>query len=248
VNVGGYRGYEYEFKNDTNKEDLDIMHRLIKYMYDNLLAYKISYSCFGNYYRVMPDSILGLRKLRRRWQREYIDVLITHSEMLFNPNYGLTGEVNSVINLILEFLGPCFELIALVVFSISCMSGILSFDIILFVFLGVMIGTMPSVFPICMLNSDSEKSSISEILMFSILSVISTFGYLHIVRLLKISDAIGAMKKYDGYYQKRFVFKSNESENRKAAKRREKERSQDRAIRRARMQIRTSLKEINTKN
>lgn len=248
MDVGGYRGYEFEFKSDTNKEDLDIMYRLIKHMYDNLLPYRISYNCFGNYYRVLPDNMLDLRKLRRRWQREYLDVLITHSDMLLNPNYGLMGEFNSIFNLMLEVIAPLFEIIGVTIFIITALSGMLSLDVIVFVLFGITLGTIASVFPVCMINSDSEKSSISEIFKMVLLSIVSTFGYLQMVRAFKISDAIGAIKIHDGYYQKRFVLKSNKSDDRRRSKEREKIRARSFAQRKTKKNSKLELRTINNKN
>lgn len=248
MDIGGYRGYEFEFKSDTNKEDLDIMYRLIKHMHDNLLPYRISYNSFGNYYRVLPDNILTLRKLRRRWQREYLDAVITHSDMLLNPNYGLTGEFNSVFNLILEVLAPLFEIFALCILIIVAISGKLSLDVGVFVLFGITLGTIASVLPICMINSESEKSSILDVFKLVLLSVISTFGYMQIVRAFKISDVIGAVRKHDGYYQKRFVLKSNRGYDKRRSKEREKIRARSLAQKKASRQIKSSLVAINNKN
>ncbi|MGB3366745.1 MAG: glycosyltransferase [Acidaminobacteraceae bacterium] len=248
MDVGGYKGYEFEFKDDTNKEDIDLMYRLIKHMYDNLLPYKISYNSYGNYYRVLPENILSLRKLRRRWQREYLDAMITHSDMLLNANYGLNGEFNSILNLILEFVAPLFEIIGLSVFIFTAVNGTLSLDVMIFVIFGITLGTISSVLPVCMLNTESEKSSIGAVFELFILSIVSTFGYLQIVRALKISDTIGAIKKHDGYYQKRFAFKSNRGYNRQKSKEREKIRTRSLAYKKASRQIRASIALINNKN
>jgi hypothetical protein len=134
------------------------------------------------------------------------------------------------------------------VFIITAVNGTISLDVMIFVLFGITLGTISSVLPVCMLNTESEKSSIGEVFELVMLSMISTFGYLQVVRALKISDAIGSIKKHDGYYQKRFVFKSNKGYNRQKSKEREKIRSRSLAYKKASRQIRASIALINNKN
>ncbi|MFX0032879.1 MAG: glycosyltransferase [Candidatus Hodarchaeota archaeon] len=76
--VGFYTG-------DTFAEDADLTFKILR------AGYKIKYEPKSIGYTEAPISIFDLAKQRYRWYRGFLQVIIKHKGMFFNPKYGTTG-------------------------------------------------------------------------------------------------------------------------------------------------------------
>jgi len=76
--VGFYAG-------DTFAEDADLTLKILR------AGYKIKYEPKAIGYTEAPMSVFDLAKQRYRWYRGFLQVIIKHKGMFFNPKYGATG-------------------------------------------------------------------------------------------------------------------------------------------------------------
>ena len=72
-------------------EDMELITRMRKYMYDNKLPFLIKYIPESLCWTEVPDTKEVLIRQRTRWARGLIQTLYLHRKMFFNPKYGKTG-------------------------------------------------------------------------------------------------------------------------------------------------------------
>lgn len=108
-------------------EDMELITRMRKYMYDNKLPFLIKYIPESLCWTEVPDTKEILIRQRTRWARGLIQTLYLHRKMFFNPKYGKTGFLILPFFLIFEFLVPIIELLGIIAMVIIFLNKSLNF-------------------------------------------------------------------------------------------------------------------------
>jgi cellulose synthase/poly-beta-1,6-N-acetylglucosamine synthase-like glycosyltransferase len=102
IGAGGYT-------HNSLGEDMDLIIRMRKLMYDRKKKFKIIYIPESLCWTEVPPNLEILMRQRIRWGRGLIQTLILHKKMFFNPKYGSTGWFALPYFFFFEFLGPIIE-------------------------------------------------------------------------------------------------------------------------------------------
>jgi len=100
-------------------EDMDLIIRMRKYMYDNKLPFSIQYIPESLCWTEVPSTKEVLIRQRVRWARGLIQTLYLHKNIFFNPKYGKTAFLIFPYFFLFEFLIPILELIGIIVLILS---------------------------------------------------------------------------------------------------------------------------------
>jgi cellulose synthase/poly-beta-1,6-N-acetylglucosamine synthase-like glycosyltransferase len=118
-------------------EDMELITRMRKYMYDNKLPFSIQYIPESLCWTEVPATKEVLIRQRVRWARGLVQTLNLHRNIFFNPKYEKTGFLIFPYFFLFEFLIPILELIGVIVLIL----GFFIFDInyINFLYLSLMV-------------------------------------------------------------------------------------------------------------
>lgn len=96
-------------------EDMELITRMRKYMYDNKLPFSIQYIPESLCWTEVPATREVLIRQRVRWARGLIQTLYLHKNIFFNPKYEKTGFLIFPYFFFFEFLIPILELTGVIV-------------------------------------------------------------------------------------------------------------------------------------
>lgn len=96
-------------------EDMELVTRMRKYMYDNKLPFSIQYIPESLCWTEAPTTKEVFIRQRVRWARGLIQTLNMHKNVFFNPKYQRTGFLIFPYFFLFEFLIPILEVIGLLV-------------------------------------------------------------------------------------------------------------------------------------
>ncbi|WP_238567360.1 glycosyltransferase family 2 protein [Flavobacterium sp. 83] len=99
-------------------EDMELITRMRKHMYDNKLAFAIKYIPESLCWTEVPATKKVLITQRVRWARGLIQTLYLHKNLFFNPKYGKTGFLIFPYFFAFEFLVPILEFLGVIVLII----------------------------------------------------------------------------------------------------------------------------------
>ncbi|WP_353779829.1 glycosyltransferase [Winogradskyella sp. 3972H.M.0a.05] len=114
--VGGYN-------KDTLGEDMDIIVKIQRYMYETKQKFKVAYIPDPLCWTEAPSDYKSLSRQRKRWTRGNIKTLWDHRKIFFNPKYGLMGMLGYPVWILYERFGPIIELIGIVYFICASYLG-----------------------------------------------------------------------------------------------------------------------------
>jgi cellulose synthase/poly-beta-1,6-N-acetylglucosamine synthase-like glycosyltransferase len=100
-------------------EDMELIIRMRKVMYDKKEKFKISYIPESLCWTEVPPDLKILMRQRIRWARGLIQTLVIHKKMFFNPKYGRTSWFALPYFFLFEFLSPILEAFGLLLIVIS---------------------------------------------------------------------------------------------------------------------------------
>lgn len=104
-------------------EDMELIIRLHSYHRRAKIPYAIVFVPDPVCWTEAPEDAATLGRQRDRWQRGLADTLMRNREMMMNPRYGVVGLVALPFFLIVELLGPVFELLSFIVIGLSLFLG-----------------------------------------------------------------------------------------------------------------------------
>jgi cellulose synthase/poly-beta-1,6-N-acetylglucosamine synthase-like glycosyltransferase len=148
IRVGGYLTehvksrlvHEYAGRgSSTVCEDMEIVVRLHRYLQEKGLRKVILSTPYPICWTEVPERAGDLAKQRGRWFRGFVEILVYHRHMLFNPRYGMAGLVGWPSLFLFDFLGLFIEAFGYVSLPIFFALHILSIKY-LFLFLAVAFG------------------------------------------------------------------------------------------------------------
>lgn len=128
INAGGYDG-------KSHAEDMDMVTRMRKYMYDNKLDNRIDYIPLSCCWTEGPPNLKILKNQRTRWGSGMIQLFFDHRKILFNPTYKKMGLVVYPYAFIFEFLAPIIEFIGILTFIFLIITNQVNWDMAGIIFL-----------------------------------------------------------------------------------------------------------------
>jgi len=96
-------------------EDMELITRMRKYMYDNNLPFAIKYIPESLCWTEVPATKEILIRQRVRWSRGLIQTLYLHKNIFFNPKYGRTAFLIFPYFFFFEFLIPILEVLGIII-------------------------------------------------------------------------------------------------------------------------------------
>ncbi|WP_348823086.1 sulfatase-like hydrolase/transferase [Flavobacterium aestuarii] len=100
-------------------EDMELVTRMRKYMYDNKLPFSIQYIPESLCWTEVPATKEVFIRQRMRWARGLVQTLYLHKSVFFNPKYQKTGFLIFPYFFFFEFLIPILEVIGVAVLILS---------------------------------------------------------------------------------------------------------------------------------
>lgn len=128
IEAGGY-------KHTSLGEDLELVIRMRKVMYDKKKKFKITYIPESLCWTEVPPDLKILMRQRIRWARGLIQTLMIHRKMFFNPKYGRTSFFSLPYFFLFEFLAPIIEAFGMILIVTSLFFSIFYFEFINYDFL-----------------------------------------------------------------------------------------------------------------
>ena len=108
IKVGGYYS-------KSHAEDMDLITRMRKYMYEQKLPNSIAYIPISCCWTEGPPNFQVLDKQRTRWASGLFQLFSDHRKILFNPKYKLFGLIVYPYAFVFEFLAPIIEFLGFLI-------------------------------------------------------------------------------------------------------------------------------------
>ncbi|MDW8168281.1 MAG: glycosyltransferase [Acidobacteriota bacterium] len=187
----------------TVTEDLEIILRLYRYMYDKKIEGRVDFLPYPIAWTEVPEVLADLRKQRKRWYRGLVEnLLVFYRDMLFNRRYGRIGLLAMPYQVLFEVFGPVIELSGYLILLICIPLGLLSVEYAVLFFLsavlyGIFVSTSAILFGIwseAVYRSVGYHSlftySPKETLKLLLFTVLSHLGYRQLIILWQVGTLV----------------------------------------------------------
>ena len=111
------------FKTGNVTEDMDLVVRLQRYLYENKIKAELPFIPDPVAWTEVPSDRKILSRQRERWHRGLVGTMITHRDLLFNRKYGVMGMVAIPYFFFGEMLAPVVELLGYVMTGVGFAIG-----------------------------------------------------------------------------------------------------------------------------
>lgn len=172
IAIGGYN-------TTTVGEDMELVIRLQKYLYDNKQKSKVLFIPDPVCWTEAPESFKILYRQRKRWNKGLFQSLKLHRKIIFNPRYKLMGMLAMPYFLFVELLGPIVELLGYIFLGIGLYLGIVNIPFaILFVIVTLLFGIFLSLGSVLLEEWGLKRyPNVKDLLRLSFHSIIENFWY-----------------------------------------------------------------------
>lgn len=170
VEVGGYI--------KTIGEDMELTARIHERFREKKIPYRIDFTSDAVCWTQAPQNLKDLKGQRLRWHRGLADSLWSHKKMFLNPKYGFVGMLSMPYFVLVELLGPVFELIGYLVFILSVYTNTSNINIFYTFLLAYLFGILFSFSAIFLEEiSYGRYKKPHEILQLFSIAIFEQFGY-----------------------------------------------------------------------
>jgi cellulose synthase/poly-beta-1,6-N-acetylglucosamine synthase-like glycosyltransferase len=160
-------------------EDMELITRMRKYMYDNKLPFSIQYIPESLCWTEVPATREVLIRQRVRWARGLIQTLYLHKNIFFNPKYEKTGFLIFPYFFFFEFLIPILELTGVIVLILGFF--ILDVNYINFLYLSLIVYLFYLIITFISILLDDviykNYANTKEIIVLILMAIIEPFCY-----------------------------------------------------------------------
>lgn len=172
IDIGGYN-------TKTVGEDMELVIRLQKYLYDNKQKSKVLFVPDPVCWTEAPESFKILYRQRKRWNKGLFQSLFIHRKIIFNPRYKLMGMLAMPYFLFVELLGPIIELLGYIFLGIGLYLGIVNIPFaILFAIATLLFGIFLSLGSVLLEEWGLKRyPNVKDLLKLSFYSIIENFWY-----------------------------------------------------------------------
>ncbi|HEY6952468.1 MAG TPA: glycosyltransferase [Bacteroidota bacterium] len=180
------------YKHDTVGEDMELVARMHRYMYDHALPYKVVFVPDPVCWTEAPETLRILGRQRNRWHRGLLDTLLIHRSMMFNKNYGVIGLFSIPYYLLFELLGPVIEMIGYIFVVFSYFFGVVNIQIlVLFFIVAIVYGMLFSVGAVLLEEISFHRyPRARDLFKLIIFAVLENFGYRQLTVLWRIKGLV----------------------------------------------------------
>ena len=178
LEIGGYLTGTGRHRKDTVGEDMELVVRLRKYLYQRNIRHRVQYQHAANCWTEVPEAPGNLFRQRDRWNRGLIEILIFHRRLLFNARARSVGILAVPYFWLFEMLGPFLEVLGYAAVAVGLMFGFFS-PVILVLLLAVSIAFGIAISSSALLLSDGSASQFKgrDVAVLLLYAVLENFGY-----------------------------------------------------------------------
>ena len=177
VGIGGYLTSKERYGKDTVGEDMEMVVRTRRLMYENKLKHKVSFAFDANCWTQVPENNKNLKAQRQRWSRGLADTMTFHRKMILNPLYGKVGMLAMPFFFIFELAGPIIEIEGYFMVLLAFLFGYLDIQIALMLFVTtVLLGVFVSMSSFMIMGKSSVHFKTKDVLKLTWFCVIENFG------------------------------------------------------------------------
>jgi len=186
---GGYR-------HDTVGEDMELVARMHRYMYENKLPYRVVFVPDPVCWTEAPESLKMLGRQRNRWHRGLLDTLSIHRSMIFNPRYGVIGLFSMPYYLLFELLGPVIEMLGYVFVIVSYSMGAVHLQVLaLFFVVAIIYGMLFSVGAVLLEEISFHRyPRARDLFRLIVYAILENFGYRQLTVLWRIKGLVDSFR------------------------------------------------------
>lgn len=183
--IGGY-------KTNTIGEDMELVMRIHKKYLENKEEYYIAYAPNAICYTQVPDSLVGLKSQRKRWQIGLIHSMSLHKNMFLNLKWFLA----KIYFLFFEMITPVIELIGMIIIPISFLLKIINLEFLILYFSLIFVYGFVISLTSIILESYVFKEKINKRVMLKLafLSILEPLGYRQLISIYRIYAFMGYKK------------------------------------------------------
>ncbi len=190
IEIGGYN-------NNVVGEDMELVIRLQKYLYDNKINGKVIFVPNPVCWTEAPETFKILHRQRDRWNRGLFESLSLNKKTIFNPKYKLMGLVAMPYYLIVELLGPPIEFLGYIVVGLSVYFGIINIPFaILFACATILFGIFLSIGSVFLEEWSLKRyPKVKHLLKLTFFSILDNFWYRQLNSFWKTLSFFKSFKK-----------------------------------------------------
>ncbi len=172
IEVGGY-------KHDSVGEDMELVMRLHRIHLEKKERYRVTFVPDPVCWTEAPETLRVLSRQRNRWHRGLLDTMLIHRKMFFNRRYGIVGMAAMPYFVLVELLGPVFELLGYVSMAIMLATGTLNEQLsLLFFIVALFYGVMFSVGAVLLEEISFQRyPKPGDLALLLSFGVLENFGY-----------------------------------------------------------------------
>ncbi len=177
IGIGGYLTSSGRYHKDTVGEDMELVVRICRLMFEIKQKFKILYAYNANCWTQVPEDMKSLKTQRYRWQRGLIDILFFHKKMILNPNYKMIGMVALPYFLVFEAIGPMIEIQGYLMIVLAAILNILDERIALLLFIAtVLFGIINSLSALLIAEREEQYFSLQDMMKLLGYAIVENFG------------------------------------------------------------------------
>ncbi len=200
VDAHGYLTASGYYTKDTVAEDMELVVRVARRLYERRDRFAIGYAYRANCWTEVPTTHRILRNQRDRWQRGLIDTMSYHRRMVGNPRYGAMGLIGFPYFAFFELLGPWFELQGILFLVAGLIAGLLDPVVVAVVLVATIpLGVAVSLSSLLLAEYRHGYFSRRDRLLFIVLAVVENVGYRQYAGLIRLRGYISALFRKTGW-------------------------------------------------
>lgn len=198
--IGGYLTESGKYHKDTVGEDMELVVRLSRHLYERKVKHVINYSFNANCWTEVPESYKILHSQRDRWHRGLLDIVSFHRKLIFNPAFGVVGLVAMPYYFIFEMIGPLIEFQGYIMVFVGALLGMLNPFIALLLFIStIMLGVLVSVSALLIAEKNVNYFSVKEFFVLLGFAIFENFGLRQLISFWRVIGYFSALKKPKGW-------------------------------------------------
>ncbi len=200
IGIGGYLTSKGQYQKDTVGEDMELVVRIGRMLYEMKQKFVILYAYNANCWTEVPEDLKSLKNQRYRWQRGLVDILYFHRKILFNKKYGRIGFIAMPYYFIFEMIGPQFEIQGYFLVIVSFLLGVLNAEFALMLFISViLLGMINSIVSLLIIEREESYFSIRDLLRLIWIALIENFGPRQWISLWRVLGQIKMIFRSSGW-------------------------------------------------
>jgi cellulose synthase/poly-beta-1,6-N-acetylglucosamine synthase-like glycosyltransferase len=198
------------YKHDTVGEDMELVARMHRYMYEHRLPYRVVFVPDPVCWTEAPETLKILSRQRNRWHRGLVDTISIHRSMMFNPRFGVIGLFSMPYYFLFELLGPVIETLGYVFVVFSFFFGSVNLQVlVLFFVVAIVYGMLFSVGAVLLEEISFHRyPRARDLFKLIIYAVLENFGYRQLTVLWRIKglwDYFRGVKSWGAMQRKGFA-------------------------------------------